>query len=96
MELEKERKNATVDVTSLARLYLDVRRLEGYTMQELKAFEDDIKKQDFLFNMEDYYLEGEDRLQNNMKKALSLENYAQSKGLGQFDPIRVLVNPTRF
>ena len=42
MSLEIERKTATLDVKPLARLYLDVRGLEGYSMQELTSLEHEI------------------------------------------------------
>ena len=96
MELENERKNATVDVTSLERLYLDVRGLEGYTMRELKTLEEEIRQQDFTFSIENYYLEGEDKWTDNLKRALSLEFYMQKKGIHASHPLRQMVHHGRF
>ena len=70
MELKKERENLSIDVTALQRLYCDTRGLQGYTLAELDAFNDELKKSGFFFDMEDYYLEGEDKLTVNTKKAI--------------------------
>ena len=46
--------------------------------------------------MEDYYLEGDDRIANKLKKALTFEFYRQKQGIDFWHPLKEVINYRRF
>ena len=83
MDLIKERSNQTLDIEAMHRAWLDLNFMEGLSVAKINKHKDQLKQLGAYPTMDYYYMDREQRMNDETKRACILYEYLSNKGVLQ-------------
>lgn len=68
MDLVRERSNLTIDVNALRRCWLDINRLETFSIEEIDKLKEEMKQLGVYPSMEYYYYDREAKIDDDTRR----------------------------
>lgn len=81
MDLTRERSTLTVDTEALRRFWADINGMSALTLEEIDQIKDEAKEAGVYPTLDYYYLNREDRMNDNTRRLCLLYEYLGNKGI---------------